>query len=71
MTNGVVIMMCGSAGINIHENSSGAHFSNPISIPKPIITADSASGIIVANSTIFAVLILFSISSLAIHDAIT
>ena len=64
-------MMCGKAGINIHENSEGAHFSNPISIPKPIITAYKASGIMVVNSTILAVFFFFSISSLAIQEAIT
>ena len=62
ITNGVAIMMCGRVGINIQENNSGAHFSNPISIPNLNHTADNASGIIVANSTIFAVLSIFTSS---------
>ena len=65
------MIICGRAGISIHENSEGAHFSSPISIPKPIITADKASGTMVVNSTSFAIFFLFSDSNRVMQEAIT
>ena len=65
------MIMCGMAGNSIHENSEGAHFNSPINTPKPIITADKASGTIVANSTILAIFFLSSDSNRAMQEAIT
>ena len=42
--------------MRIQENNEGAHFSKPIRIPSPIITADNARETIVKNSISFAIL---------------